>query len=132
MSKVDLPVVVGVDGSSASLAAVDYAVDEAALRKSPLLILYGHLRHSPVSPWRTRTEPYVIRGIRRLLDAVADQARTRDSSIDVSVELQLDEPGAAIVSGRTEPGSWWWVTPAAAQLPSARWRRMSRHTPVAR
>jgi nucleotide-binding universal stress UspA family protein len=101
VSKVDLPVVVGVDGSSASLAAVDYAVDEAAQRKSPLLILYGHLRHSPLSPWRTRTEPYVTRGIRRLLEAVADRARTLESSIDVSVELQLDEPGAAIV-GRSD------------------------------
>ena len=76
----------------------DFAVEEAALRKSPLLILYGHVRHTSLSPWRVRKEPYVTRGIRRLLDAVADRARTREPTIDVEVDLLFEEPGAALVA----------------------------------
>jgi nucleotide-binding universal stress UspA family protein len=91
------PVVVGFDGSSASLAAVDFAVDEATMRKSALLIVYGHLRHRFLSPWRSRTEPYVTRGIRRLLEAVAGRAGARDPSLDVDIDLLLKEPGAALI-----------------------------------
>ena len=96
VSESDRPVVVGVDGSSASLAAVDFAVDEATLRKSSLLIAYGHLRHPSLTLWRSRTEPYVTRGIRRLLEAVAGRAQARDSSLDVDIDLLLKEPGAAL------------------------------------
>jgi nucleotide-binding universal stress UspA family protein len=100
VSKQDLPVVVGVDGSSASLAAADLAVDEATLRKSALVILYGH---TSLRLWRSR-KPYVTQGIRRLFEAVADRARTRGPTIDVAVDLMLDEPGAALVerSGRAQ------------------------------
>lgn len=39
----ELPLVVGVDGSDSSLAAVDWAVDEAARHGLPLRLLYGSL-----------------------------------------------------------------------------------------
>jgi nucleotide-binding universal stress UspA family protein len=39
----DLPVVVGVDGSEPSLRAVDWAADEAALRGAPLRLVYASL-----------------------------------------------------------------------------------------
>ncbi|CAL9361048.1 Universal stress protein_MSMEI_3859 [Streptomyces sp. enrichment culture] len=39
----DLPIVVGVDGSESSLRAVDWAADEAALREVPLHLLYASL-----------------------------------------------------------------------------------------
>lgn len=92
------PVIVGVDGSAASLSAAEYAVDEATLRKAPLLILYGHLRRSPVSLWRRKRDPYVIRGIRRLLDAVAERARIRGPNIDIVADVLVEEPGAALVA----------------------------------
>jgi len=93
----DLPVVVGVDGSTASLAAVEFAVDEATLRTSPVLILYGHLRHPRLTVWRSRREPYVMRGIQRLLESVADTARARAPSIDITVDVLLERPGEALV-----------------------------------
>jgi len=96
-SRQDLPVIVGVDGSSASLAAADFAVDEATLRKSALRILYGHMRHPSPSLWRSRKEPYVTRGIGRLLEAVADRARTRGPAIDVGVDLMYEDPRTALV-----------------------------------
>jgi nucleotide-binding universal stress UspA family protein len=96
-SEPDLPVVVGVDGSSTSLAAAEFAADEATLRKSPLLILYGHDRHPLLSAWRPRTEPYVARGIRGLLDAVAQQIQDRSPSVDVSIDLLPGDPGFALI-----------------------------------
>ncbi|MGV9416470.1 universal stress protein [Streptomyces sp. NPDC003674] len=39
----DLPIVVGVDGSEPSLRAVDWAADEAALRGAPLRLVYASL-----------------------------------------------------------------------------------------
>ncbi|MEU9383029.1 universal stress protein, partial [Streptomyces sp. NPDC048279] len=39
----DLPLVVGVDGSESSLRAVDWAADEAALRGAPLRLVYASL-----------------------------------------------------------------------------------------
>lgn len=92
------PVIVGVDGSAASLAAVDYAVDEATLRKAPLLLLYGHLRRSPQRLWRRRRAPFVLRGISRLMDAVAERARSRGPLIEVATDVLTEEPGAALVA----------------------------------
>jgi nucleotide-binding universal stress UspA family protein len=43
VSTVDLPIVVGVDGSEPSLRAVDWAADEAALRGAPLRLMYASL-----------------------------------------------------------------------------------------
>ncbi|MFG2359012.1 universal stress protein [Streptomyces sp. NPDC048521] len=40
----DLPIVVGVDGSEPSLRALDWAADEAALRGAPLRLVYASLR----------------------------------------------------------------------------------------
>ncbi|MEV8550199.1 universal stress protein [Streptomyces glaucescens] len=43
MSTVELPVVVGVDGSEPSLRAADWAADEAALRALPLRVVFASL-----------------------------------------------------------------------------------------
>ena len=53
MRTTDQPVVVGVDGSEASLRAVDWAADEAALRGVPLHVVYAF----PVGALRTRGLP---------------------------------------------------------------------------
>jgi nucleotide-binding universal stress UspA family protein len=39
----ELPVVVGIDGSDSSLLAVDWAVDEAARRGLPLRLVHASL-----------------------------------------------------------------------------------------
>jgi nucleotide-binding universal stress UspA family protein len=93
-----LPVVVGVDGSSTSLAAADYAVDEAVLRKAPLQILYGHVRRPSLLFWRRMWDPYAIMAIRRRLEAVANRVRTREPAVDVTVDMLLEPPGAALVA----------------------------------
>jgi nucleotide-binding universal stress UspA family protein len=88
---------VGVDGSSASLAAADYAVDEAMLRRAPLQILYGHIRRPLDRFWWRTWDPFAIMATRRMLEAVANRARTRGPAVDVTVDMVLAEPGAALV-----------------------------------
>ncbi len=51
----ELPVVVGVDGSEPSLRAVDWAVDEAALHGVPLRLVYASLRERYEGPALAQT-----------------------------------------------------------------------------
>lgn len=55
----DLPIVVGVDGSEPSMRAVDWAVDEAALRGASLRLVYASLweRYEGTSSRRTSASP---------------------------------------------------------------------------
>lgn len=50
MRRVNLPLVVGVDGSDSSLRAVDRAADEAAAREVPLRIVHASMRERYEGP----------------------------------------------------------------------------------
>lgn len=51
----ELPLVVGVDGSEPSMRAVDWAADEAALRGVPLRLVYASLWERYEGPRSPRT-----------------------------------------------------------------------------
>lgn len=96
------PVVVGVDGSTSSLAAVDLAASEATLRRRPLLIVHAFvwaylrvpLEPSPLGP--------PDGGLRRLAEhLVADaveRARAAAPDIEVFGEVVPGTPAAVLLN----------------------------------
>ncbi|MFE1443516.1 universal stress protein [Streptomyces sp. NPDC058739] len=96
---VELPVVVGVDGSEAGLRAVDWAVDEAALRGAPLRLVYASLweRYEGAHLARDLGEPG---GRVRAEDVVASAARRaagRRSEVKVTTAVVSEEPEYTLV-----------------------------------
>lgn len=97
------PVVVGVDGSQASLCAARVAAREALLRSAPLVVLHAR---------PTVADPY---GLRRAADlplvpveqddpawkaseVLADELRDEHPGLQVSVEVVDDDPAHALVT----------------------------------
>ncbi|MFD9127529.1 universal stress protein [Kitasatospora sp. NPDC059571] len=84
MSTMDLPVIVGVDGSEAGLAAADWAAREALLRDRTLRILHArplmpHLLPDPGVPARSGTE--LLHRTRHLLAVRHPHLRTRAEEV---------------------------------------------------
>ncbi|MDX3798074.1 universal stress protein [Streptomyces sp. AK04-3B] len=95
----DLPIVVGVDGSEPSLRAVDWAADEAALRDAPLRLVYASLweRYEGAAlaqdlgkPTGRVTAEDILRGAER-------RARLRQPHLSISTDVLPEEPEYALV-----------------------------------
>jgi len=95
----DLPIVVGVDGSEPSLRAVDWAADEATLRGAPLRIVYASLweRYEGTSIAEDLAKPDDQVLAEDVVDTAARRARRRHPELDVSVEVLAEEPEYALV-----------------------------------
>ncbi|GHE93268.1 hypothetical protein GCM10018785_69030 [Streptomyces longispororuber] len=99
----ELPVVVGVDGSEPSLRAVDWAVDEAALHGVPLRMVYASL-------WERYEGPALVRALGRpaeheraeaIVASAAARAEHRDPDVKVSAEaVRADAVSALVCEGR--------------------------------
>ncbi|MFH8983415.1 universal stress protein [Streptomyces varsoviensis] len=100
----DLPLVVGVDGSESSLAAVDWAVDEAARLGLPLRLVQASLWERYEAA--TDLVDYVARPseramAERILASAAERARRRRGGVKVSTEvLPEDAPTALLREAR--------------------------------
>ncbi|MEU3341787.1 universal stress protein [Streptomyces sp. NPDC002144] len=90
----ELPLVVGVDGSEPSLRAVDWAADEAALRGVPLRVVYASL-------WERYEGASLVgefAGVRdeglaeAIVEGAAGRARDRHPDLKVSAEVVPEEP----------------------------------------
>jgi nucleotide-binding universal stress UspA family protein len=92
----DLPVIVGIDGSVASMAAGEYAADEAMRRKAPLRILYAHDRRTSMGV-HSRAELHPTSRILEALEAFVERARIRAPTVDVAVDVLLGKPGLTLV-----------------------------------
>ncbi|WP_432247149.1 universal stress protein [Streptomyces sanyensis] len=104
------PVIVGVDGSASSLAAVDTAAREAALRGAPLRIVHafgrapGHLPHGapPWNPGDHGVEPMVhgelARAEERARRSAPDLAVTRSVVSGTPLEVLEIESRAAVLA----------------------------------
>ncbi|MCC5033810.1 universal stress protein [Streptomyces sp. WAC 00631] len=95
----ELPVVVGVDGSEHSLAALDWAVDEAARHGAALRIvhasLWGAYEGSESAAGTARfAEPLPVE---KILGAAEERARKREPRLVVTTEAVPDDPAAALV-----------------------------------
>lgn len=99
MSAVDLPLVVGVDGSEASLRAVDWAADEAVLRGVPLRLVYASLweRYEGVSPAGDVGRPSEQVMAEDIVAAAARRAAWRRAGVKVSTDVLPEEPEYALV-----------------------------------
>jgi len=88
------PVIVGVDGSLASLAAVDLAADEAAGRVTPLVVVHAHDEPTKDgSPGRAS-----LHARNDILAVAVARARSEHPCLSVSGALVLGEPVEVLLS----------------------------------
>ncbi|MGV9559538.1 universal stress protein [Streptomyces sp. NPDC003401] len=103
----DLPLVVGVDGSEPSLRAVDWAADEAALRGVPLRLVYASLweRYEGDSLAEELAEDLTgdLEGpdgqvtAEAVVRVAARRAALRRPDVEVSTDVLPEEPDSALV-----------------------------------
>ncbi|MGW2209710.1 universal stress protein [Streptomyces sp. NPDC001781] len=94
-----LPLVVGVDGSEVSLAAVDWAVDEAVRHGAQMRLVYASLweRYEagppPVGPGRSSERLPA----EHVVASAADRAVRRNPDVEVTTAVLPEEPVTALV-----------------------------------
>jgi nucleotide-binding universal stress UspA family protein len=95
----ELPLVVGVDGSDGSLAAVDWAVDEAARHGLPLRLVYGSLweRYEGAVPSDSPDRPSEQMMAEHVVASAAERARQRNPEVKVSAEVVPEEAVSALL-----------------------------------
>ncbi|GAA2477637.1 universal stress protein [Actinocorallia cavernae] len=96
----DLPVLVGVDGSEESLRAVDRAAEEAALRGAPLRLVYASL-------WERYEGSLIAQEVGKpaeevmgqdIMDAAERRARRRHPDLRLTTSVLADEPSFGLVN----------------------------------
>jgi nucleotide-binding universal stress UspA family protein len=82
------PIIVGADGSSGALAAVEWAADDAARRECPLRVVcvVDRLAYGIVKFPTTAGDPLTMHAEQALADAEA-AARTRQPGLEISTEI---------------------------------------------
>ncbi|MCX5335538.1 universal stress protein [Streptomyces sp. NBC_00140] len=95
----DLPVVVGVDGSEPSLRAVDWAADEAVRRGAPLRLVYASLweRYEGARLAEDPGEPYERLRAEDIVGTAARRAHGRRPDLKISTEVSAEEPEYVLV-----------------------------------
>ncbi|MEU3844377.1 universal stress protein [Streptomyces sp. NPDC028635] len=95
----ELPVVVGVDGSEPSLRATDWAADEAVLRGLPLRVVYASLweRYEGSASAEGLAEPAEEVLAADIVDTAARRARQRQPDLKVTTERVPDEGEQVLV-----------------------------------
>src|SRR4051812_32070935 len=94
-------VLVGVDGSSHSVAAAELASDEAMRRHQPLRLLScvpPRLVFATHSASRDGEPDDRVRAQREVVDRMADQIRLRHPSLEVTAQVLNLSPAAALVA----------------------------------
>lgn len=95
----ELPLVVGVDGSDASLPAIDWAVDEAARRGVPLRLVHASLweRYEGAMPWTGAEQPSERVLAEHVVASAAERAARRNPEVKVSTEILAEEAADALL-----------------------------------
>ncbi|WP_330342414.1 universal stress protein [Streptomyces sp. NBC_00557] len=105
-----LPLVVGVDGSDSSLAAVDWAVDEAARHGLPLHLVHASLweRYEGVQPSFSTDRPAEEVMAEHIVASCVERAQRRNPGVKVSGEALPEDAVSALL--RTAPEAFALVT----------------------
>lgn len=95
----ELPLVVGVDGSESSLGAVDWAVDEAARHGVPLRMVYASLweRYEGGPPSSSLDLPSDEVLADNIVGTAAERAHRRNPEVKVSTEVLPEEAVTALL-----------------------------------
>ncbi|MDI9884270.1 universal stress protein [Streptomyces sp. HNM0645] len=95
----ELPLVVGVDGSDSSLRAVDWAVDHAARHGLPLRLVYASLweRYEGRQPSFSTERPAEEVMGEHIVASAAERARLRAPEVKVSGEVLPDDAVSALL-----------------------------------
>ncbi len=96
---VELPLVVGVDGSDSSLEAVDWAADEAARLRLPLRIVHASLweRYEARVPSFATTRPAQEILADHIAASSVERARLRHPELEVSADVVPEDPVSALL-----------------------------------
>lgn len=96
----ELPFVVGVDGSDGSLVAVDWAADEAARHGLPLRVVYASLweRYEGALPTMSRERASERVLAEHIVASAAERVRRRNPDLKVSTETVPAEAVSALLS----------------------------------
>jgi len=99
VGKMELPLVVGVDGSDSSLLAVGWAVDEAARRGRSLRLVYASLweRYEGVAPSGGPDRPSERVVAEHIVASAAERARRRNPDVKVSTDIVPEEAASALL-----------------------------------
>ncbi|WP_264931106.1 universal stress protein [Streptomyces sp. A012304] len=95
----ELPLVVGVDGSDSSLSAVDWAVDEAARHGLPLRLIHASLweHYEGTVPSGGPRRPSVRVMAEHIVASAAERAQLRDPDVKVSTDILPEEAASALL-----------------------------------
>jgi nucleotide-binding universal stress UspA family protein len=95
----ELPLVVGVDGSDSSLTAVDWAVDEAARHGLPLRLVYASLweRYEGAVPSTSLERPSEQVMAENTVGVATERAQRRNPEVKVSSEVVPEEAVDALL-----------------------------------
>lgn len=104
----ELPLTVGLDGSDSSFEALDWAVDEAALHRRSLRVVYASRweRYEIMAPSRDRSAGQVAG--HDVVSSAARRAERRNPDLTVDTEVLADDPVQALL--RESRTSWALVT----------------------
>lgn len=99
MGAVELPVVVGVDGSDAASDALDWAAEMAARRRLPLRIVHASLweRYEGYVPATTADRPVERLHSETVLATAAERAGRRAPALKVMTDLAADDAVTALL-----------------------------------
>ncbi|MEU6812900.1 universal stress protein [Streptomyces sp. NPDC046831] len=95
----ELPLVVGVDGSDAGLTAVDWAVDEAARHGLPLRLVYASLweHYEGVVPTGSLERPSEQVMAEHVVASAAERAQRRNPDVKVSTDILPEDAVTALL-----------------------------------
>jgi nucleotide-binding universal stress UspA family protein len=100
----ELPLVVGVDGSDSSLQAVDWAVDEAARLGLPLRLVYASRweRYEGSRPSFSTDRPAEQVMAEHIIASCAERAQLRDPEVKVASDVLPDDAVSVLLHAANE------------------------------